>query len=584
MNIFKKFIQYYKPYKLLFLADMTCALVVSSVDLVFPLILSYLTENFFKNDKKVILGSIFYIGIALIIMYVIRYFCEYFITSWGHIMGAKMEKDMRRDLFNHFQVLPFSYYDDNNTGKMMSKLIAGLYDIAELAHHGPEDVFISVIKIVGSFSILLLINIKLTFILFIITLIMIVFSVHQNKKMEKVFTSNMEKIESVNSSVQDSLSGIRIVKSFGNEDLEKKKFSRRNNEYLNSKVNSYIALGKFVSVNKFFEGLFYVAIIVFGSLFIIDGSLKSSELIIYVLYINIYINPIDILMSFIEEFQKGYAGFKRFIEVIKTTPELDKDSSSPLTDIKGDIEFKNVSFSYNDESNVFNNINMKINSGSNIALVGPSGTGKTTLCSLIPRFYDVTSGSISIDGKDIRDITLKSLRGAIGIVQQDIYMFDGTIIDNIGYGKPDADDKEIIAAAKKANIHEFIMSLDDGYKTFVGERGVKLSGGQKQRISIARVFLKNPSILILDEATSALDNESEKFIQNSLEELSKNRTTLVIAHRLSTIRNSDEIIVIKDGEISERGNHDKLLQMDGIYSYYYNMQFKDFNSVSSKKV
>ncbi|MFW2502769.1 ABC transporter ATP-binding protein [Clostridium diolis] len=584
MNIFKKFIQYYKPYKLLFLADMTCALVVSSVDLVFPLILSYLTENFFKNDKKVILGSIFYIGIALIIMYVIRYFCEYFITSWGHIMGAKMEKDMRRDLFNHFQVLPFSYYDDNNTGKMMSKLIAGLYDIAELAHHGPEDVFISVIKIVGSFSILLLINIKLTFILFIITLIMIVFSVHQNKKMEKVFTSNMEKIESVNSGVQDSLSGIRIVKSFGNEDLEKKKFSRRNNEYLNSKVNSYIALGKFVSVNKFFEGLFYVAIIVFGSLFIIDGSLKSSELIIYVLYINIYINPIDILMSFIEEFQKGYAGFKRFIEVIKTTPELDKDSSSPLTDIKGDIEFKNVSFSYNDESNVFNNINMKINSGSNIALVGPSGTGKTTLCSLIPRFYDVTSGSISIDGKDIRDITLKSLRSAIGIVQQDIYMFDGTIIDNIGYGKPDADDKEIIAAAKKANIHEFIMSLDDGYKTFVGERGVKLSGGQKQRISIARVFLKNPSILILDEATSALDNESEKFIQNSLEELSKNRTTLVIAHRLSTIRNSDEIIVIKDGEISERGNHDKLLQMDGIYSYYYNMQFKDFNSVSSKKV
>lgn len=584
MNIFKKFIQYYKPYKLLFLADMTCALVVSSVDLVFPLILSYLTENFFKNDKKVILGSIFYIGIALIIMYVIRYFCEYFITSWGHIMGAKMEKDMRRDLFNHFQVLPFSYYDDNNTGKMMSKLIAGLYDIAELAHHGPEDVFISVIKIVGSFSILLLINIKLTFILFIITLIMIVFSVHQNKKMEKVFTSNMEKIESVNSSVQDSLSGIRIVKSFGNEDLEKKKFSRRNNEYLNSKVNSYIALGKFVSVNKFFEGLFYVAIIVFGSLFIIDGSLKSSELIIYVLYINIYINPIDILMSFIEEFQKGYAGFKRFIEVIKTTPELDKDGSSPLTDIKGDIEFKNVAFSYNDESNVFNNINMKINSGSNIALVGPSGTGKTTLCSLIPRFYDVTSGSISIDGKDIRDITLKSLRGAIGIVQQDIYMFDGTIIDNIGYGKPDADDKEIIAAAKKANIHEFIMSLDDGYKTFVGERGVKLSGGQKQRISIARVFLKNPSILILDEATSALDNESEKFIQNSLEELSKNRTTLVIAHRLSTIRNSDEIIVIKDGEISERGNHDKLLQMDGIYSYYYNMQFKDFNSVSSKKV
>jgi len=579
MNIFKKFIKYYIPYRSLFFADMACALIASLIELAFPLILSYLTENFFTNGKKIILENIFYIGISLIMMYVIRYFCEYFITSWGHIMGAKMEKDMRKDLFNHFQVLPFSYYDDNNTGKMMSKLIAGLYDIAELAHHGPEIVFISVLKIAGSFLILLLINIKLTFILCIITLIMIIFSAYQNNRMQKVFTNNMQEIESVNSSVQDSLSGIRIVKSFGNEDLEIKKFNTRNSEYLNSKIYSYIALGKFVSVNRFFEGLLYVAIIVFGALFIINGTLKTSDLIIYVLYINIYMNPIDVLMNFVEEFQKGYAGFKRFIEVLETTPELDKNNSSPLPYIKGDIEFRNVSFSYNDEHNVFKNINMKIDSGSNIALVGPSGSGKTTLCSLIPRFYDVISGSITIDGKDIRDISLKSLRNAIGIVQQDMYMFDGTIMDNIRYGKPDADDKNIISSAKKANIHDFIMSLDDGYDTFVGERGVKLSGGQKQRISIARVFLKNPPILILDEATSALDNESERFIQNSLEELSKNRTTIVIAHRLSTIRNSDEIIVITDGKISERGNHDKLLQKDGLYSYYYNMQFKDFNSV-----
>jgi ATP-binding cassette subfamily B protein len=577
-NIFKKFVNYYKPYKLLFFADMVCALIVSVIDLAFPLILSYLTENFFIKDKKIILRSLFYIGIALIIMYAIRCFGEYFITSWGHIMGAKMEKDMRTDLFNHFQTLSFSYYDENNTGKMSSKLIVGLHEIAELAHHGPEIVFISALKVAGSFLILLLINIKLTFILSIVTLIMIVFSVYQNNKMQKIFTSNMQNIESVNARVQDSLSGIRIVKSFGNEELEKKKFSVRNEEFLNSKIHSYIAMGKFVSVNKIFEGLLYTAIIVFGALFIIYDSLKPSDLIVYVLYVNIYINPIDVLMNFVEEFQKGYAGFKRFIEVIETVPEVNKENSVPLTNTKGNIEFKNVSFNYDTEKNILENINMKISSGSNIALVGPSGAGKTTLCSLIPRFYDIAAGSITIDGKDIRDVTIKSLRNVIGIVQQDMYMFDGTIMDNIRYGKPDADDKEIIAAARKANIHDFIMSLDNGYDTYIGERGVKLSGGQKQRRSIARVFLKNPPILILDEATSALDNESEKFIQNSLEELSKNRTTIVIAHRLSTIRNADEIIVINDKGISERGNHDSLLKKKGIYSYYYNMQFKDLNS------
>lgn len=579
MDIFKKFINYYKPYKLLFFADMFCALVVSAVDISFPVILSYLSKNFFTKDKQFILHNIGYIGIALLCMYVIKYFCQYFIATWGHIMGARMENNMRRDLFSHLQSLPFSYYDENNTGEMMSKLISDLFDISELAHHGPENVLISALKILGSFTILLFINVKMTIILLGVTLIMVVFSTYQNLKMRKIFLDNRKKTANINSAVQDSLSGIRVVKSFANEEIEKKKFNKRNKEYLNSKVQSYTAMGKFIAGNTFFEGILYVVIIVAGSLFITEGSLKVSDLVVYALYINIFINPIDILINFTELFQKGYAGFQRFMEVIETVPVImDKQDAVTLTDVEGNIEYKNVFFSYGDEHNVLNDISIKIKAGRNIALVGPSGGGKTTLSSLLPRFYDITSGSITIDGKDIRDLTLESLRNSIGVVQQDVYMFAGSVKENIAYGKLNSSDKEIIEAAKNANIHDYIMGLDEGYDTYVGERGVKLSGGQKQRISIARVFLKNPPILILDEATSALDNESERHIQNSLEKLLKDRTTIVIAHRLSTIRNSDEIIVINDEGIQERGNHKELLKKEGMYAYYYNMQFEGLDS------
>ncbi|MBU3182489.1 ABC transporter ATP-binding protein [Clostridium psychrophilum] len=581
MDILKKFINYYKPYKLLFFVDMFCALVVSAVDISFPVILSYLSKNFFIRDKQFILHTIGFIGIALVFMYVIKYFCQYFIATWGHIMGARMENNMRRDLFSHLQSLPFSYYDENNTGEMMSKLISDLFDISELAHHGPENVFISALKILGSFTILLFINVKMTLILLGVTLIMIFFSTFQNMKMRKIFLENREKTANINSTVQDSLSGIRVVKSFANEEVEKKKFNKRNKDYLDSKVESYTAMGKFIAGNTFFEGILYVVIIVAGALFITDGSLKVSDLVVYALYINIFINPIDILINFTELFQKGYAGFQRFMEVIETVPVIvDKKDAITLTNVKGNIEYKNVFFSYGDEHNVLSDISIKIKAGRNIALVGPSGGGKTTLSSLLPRFYDITSGSITIDGKDIRDLTLESLRNSIGVVQQDVYMFAGSVKENIGYGKLNSSDEEIIEAAKNANIHDYIMGLDEGYDTYVGERGVKLSGGQKQRISIARVFLKNPPILILDEATSALDNESERHIQNSLEKLSKDRTTIVIAHRLSTIRNSDEIIVINDEGIQERGNHKELLKKEGIYAYYYNMQFEGLDSNS----
>ncbi|MFL0248872.1 ABC transporter ATP-binding protein [Clostridium neuense] len=575
MKVWKKFIKYYEPYRFLFFADMFCALVVSLIDLSFPVILNYLVKHFFIMDKIYIMKTITYIGIGLLIMYVVKYFCQYFIASWGHIMGAKMETNMRRDLFDHLQMLPFSYYDENNTGEMMSKLVSDLFDISELAHHGPENIFISALKILGSFAILLTINVKMTLILCAVTAVMVVFSFVQNSKMQRIFMDNRKKIANVNSMVQDSLLGIRVVKSFANEKLEKRKFGRANKNYLDSKVSSYVAMGKFMAGNSFFQGVLYVSVIVSGAIFITQGTVKATDLATYALYINILINPIDVLINFTEQFQKGYASFKRFIDVMEAETEIEnRENAEVIKDVKGNIEYKNVSFSYDDEAYVLKDLSINIKAGKNIALVGPSGGGKTTLCSLLPRFYDVTEGAITIDGKDIRDITLESLRSCIGVVQQDVYMFSGTIKENIGYGKPEATDEEIIEAAKRANIHDYIMSLEDGYDTYVGERGVKLSGGQKQRISIARVFLKNPPILILDEATSALDNESERFIQKSLEELSKNRTTIVIAHRLSTIRNADEIIVINNEGIQERGNHEQLIEKQGLYAYYYNMQFE----------
>jgi len=574
LNTIKKFIGYYKPYKGMFFMDMFCALTLSAIDLIFPIIVRYLLNDVYLKDRSTIIKYVALIGAALLLMYVVKYFCQFYITSYGHIMGARMEADMRNDIFSHLQRLSFSYYDNTNTGKLMSRIVTDLFDISELAHHGPEDVFISILKIAGSFLILLSININITLILIFITLFMLYFSVNYNKKMKATFKENREKIAVVNAQVQDSLSGIRVVKSFSNEHIENKKFQKGNNDFLRTKEDNYNLMGRFFSMNGFFQGILYLSVVLFGGLFISMGKISTSDLVVYILYINIFLNPIDKLVNFTEQYQRGITGFERFLEVINTHPDIvDNKDAVELNKPKGQITFQNVSFSYDNRNTVLNNINVDIEAGKTFAIVGPSGGGKTTFCSIVPRFYEVDKGSVKIDGIDIRDIKLKSLRNNIGIVQQDVYMFAGTIKENIAYGKPGATDKEIIEAAQRANAHEFIMGLENGYNTYVGERGVKLSGGQKQRISIARVFLKNPPILILDEATSALDNESEKYIQQSLEELAKNRTTIVIAHRLSTIRNADNILVLTEEGIQESGTHEELLDKNGIYAGLYNMQF-----------
>ena len=575
MRVLKKFIHYYKPYQAVFWIDMACALLVSVIDLAFPQLLNYCTRSVFTRSAEEVLRILPLLAFGLLVMYLARFGGRYYITCQGHIMGARMESDMRQDLFDQFQRLSFSYYDRNNTGEMMSKLVSDLFDISELAHHGPENIFISLLKIFGSFALLLWINVPMTLILLAVTLIMLAFSVWQNKKMRAVFMDNRRKIAGVNASLQDSLAGIRVVKSFANESVEHKKFSESNLEFLRSKEKNYKRMGIFHAGNNFFQGMLFLTVLVSGGYFIAAGQIDAVDLATYALYINIFINPIEVLVEFTEMFQKGFSGFKRFLEVMETQPEIvDRPDARPLQNVHGVIDYRDVSFHYEKGDSVLSHIDIHIDAGKTVALVGPSGGGKTTLCSLLPRFYDVTGGCVQVDGQDVRDLTLESLRSSIGIVQQDVYLFSGTILENIAYGKPDATEKEIIAAAKRANIHEFVMGLEDGYDTFVGERGARLSGGQKQRISIARVFLKDPPILILDEATSALDNESERHIQQSLEELAKDRTTIVIAHRLSTIRSADEIIVISDDGIVERGCHEQLLSQKGLYARYYNMQFE----------
>lgn len=574
MSVFKKFISYYKPYKVLFWIDMLCALLLSAIDLAFPQILDYLTENIFNRSPQQIISALKFIAVALLLMYAVKFACQYFITAWGHIMGARMESDMRQDLFDHYQKLSFSYYDKNNTGEMMSKIVNDLFDVTELAHHGPENVVIALIKLIGSFGILMFLNVPMTLILMAVCIVMIIYCIHKNRLLKNLFMENRKKIAGVNSSVQDSLAGIRVVKSFTGEHKEQEKFRVSNKKFLTTKENNYFAMGTYHATNGFFQGILYTCVLVVGGYFIANGTLDATDLALYALYIGIFLKPVDMLIDFTEMLQKGYTGFVRFKEVMDIMPEIqDSPNAKELENVKGEIVLNNVSFNYTDEENVLDDISLTIESGKTIALVGPSGGGKTTICSLIPRFYDVTKGSITLDGINIKDIKQKSLRQNIGIVQQDVYMFYGTIRDNIAYGKSDATEDEIIEAAKRANIHDFIVGLPDGYDTFVGERGTRLSGGQKQRISIARVFLKNPPILILDEATSALDNESERYIQHSLEQLSQGRTTLVIAHRLSTIRNADKIYVIEDGKIKESGSHDNLLKENGLYAKYYNMQF-----------
>ena len=573
MNTIKKFIHYYGPYKAVFFIDLICAAVISLVDLAYPQILRTMTKTLFTQDKDMILHALPVIAASLFVMYIVQSLCKYYVTYQGHMMGAKMERDMRRELFDHYQELSFSYYSRNNSGQMMSKLVSDLFDISEFAHHGPENLFISLVKIVGAFIFLLFINKKLALPLILLVIVMFVFSFRQNAKMQETFMENRRKIGDVNASLQDTLSGIRVVQSFANEDIEREKFKKSNEAFLVSKRDNYHCMGSFMSSNLFFQGMMYLVTLVYGGYLIAQGEMQTADLAMYALYIGIFISPIQILVELVEMMQKGLSGFRRFLDVMETESEIrDADNAAELTDVKGHVRYDHVSFHYNDdETPVLSDISIDIPAGKSIALVGPSGSGKTTICSLLPRFYDVTGGSITVDGKDIRGLTLKSLRSQIGMVQQDVYLFDGTIKDNIAYGKPGASDEEIIKAAKCASIHDFIMELPDKYDTYVGERGTRLSGGQKQRISIARVFLKNPPILILDEATSALDNESERWIQKSLEELSKNRTTITIAHRLSTIRDADEIIVITEEGIAERGTHAELLEKNGLYAAYYNM-------------
>ena len=573
MNTIKKFIHYYGPYKAVFFIDLICAAVISLVDLAYPQILRTMTKTLFTQDKDIILHALPVIAASLFVMYIVQSLCKYYVTYQGHMMGAKMERDMRRELFDHYQELSFSYYSRNNSGQMMSKLVSDLFDISEFAHHGPENLFISLVKIVGAFIFLFFINKKLALPLILLVIVMFVFSFRQNAKMQETFMENRRKIGDVNASLQDTLSGIRVVQSFANEDIERAKFKKSNEAFLVSKRDNYHCMGSFMSSNLFFQGMMYLVTLVYGGYLIAQGEMQTADLAMYALYIGIFISPIQILVELVEMMQKGLSGFRRFLDVMETESEIkNADNAAELTDVKGHVRYDHVSFHYSDdETPVLSDISIDIPAGKSIALVGPSGSGKTTICSLLPRFYDVTGGSITVDGKDIRGLTLKSLRSQIGMVQQDVYLFDGTIKDNIAYGKPGASDEEIIKAAKCASIHDFIMELPDKYGTYVGERGTRLSGGQKQRISIARVFLKNPPILILDEATSALDNESERWIQKSLEELSKNRTTITIAHRLSTIRDADEIIVITEEGIAERGTHAELLEKNGLYAAYYNM-------------
>lgn len=571
----KRLAGYYKPYKGLFFSDLFFAILGAGITLVIPLIVRYITSTIVHLPAETATGMIVKLGIFMIVLVLIEAFCNFYIAYYGHIMGASIERDMRNEIFSHYQKLSFAFYDNQKVGHLLSRITADLFDISELLHHGPEDLVISIIKFVGAFAILVFINVRLALAAFFFVPFLILYAIYFNKKMKKAFRENRARIADINTQIEDSLSGIRVVKSFANEKVEMKKFRQGNERFVNSKKLSYKYMGTYSSGMGAFTTLITISVLLTGAFYLTKGAMPVEDLVTVLLYISNFTDPVKKLITFTEQFQNGYSGYSRFLEIMAVAPDIqDAPEAKEVNDVKGAIDFENVSFAYEGtQEKVLSHVNLKVKAGEYVALVGSSGAGKTTLCSLIPRFYDVTEGSVLLDGEDIRNLKLQSLRNQIGIVQQDVYLFAGTVMENIRYGKPDATDEEVIRAAKAANAHEFITELEQGYDTDIGQRGVKLSGGQKQRLSIARVFLKNPPILIFDEATSALDNESEKIVQQSLENLAKDRTTFVIAHRLSTIRKAQRILVLTEDGIAEEGTHEELMKKEGIYSSLYQLSF-----------
>ena len=568
----KQFISYYKPHKWLFILDMVAATLIAATDLIFPQITRTFINDILPNND---MERLVKVAIAMFFLYIFRFVMDYVVGFYGHLLGVKMEYDMRKDMFSHLQKLSFKYYDETKTGHIMSRLVNDLNEISELAHHGPEDIFISGLMLLGSFGLLLTVNVKLTLIVFTVVPFLVLFAVFYNSNMRRTFRQMREKLSDINAGLEDSISGVRVVKSFTNEEYEEKKFDEGNNAFKKLRTRSVRQLGIFSGGINFFSNILNLVTLAFGGYFLYLGEINTGDLFAYIIYMGIIIQPVKRLANFVEQFQRGMAGFRRFSEVMAITPDIiDKDEAEDLQDVKGTVEFQDVAFSYGDREAVLKNINLTVKEGQTIAIVGPSGVGKTTMCNLIPRFYEISSGGIYIDGKNIQDVTMESLRGNIGIVQQDVFLFSGSVYENILYGNLDATKEEVIEATKKANAYEFIMDMPNGFDTYIGERGVKLSGGQKQRLSIARMFLKNPPILILDEATSSLDNKSEAVIQESINELAKDRTTFIIAHRMATIRNAERIIVLTENGIEEDGTHTELMKKRGEYFKLYNSQFK----------
>ncbi len=570
----KRFISYYKPHKKMLALDMLAALLISVIGMVYPIVTNKMLNEYIPNKMY---ATIIIAGVIVLALYVIRMLLRYFVQYYGHVIGVKMQSQMRQDLFGHLQKLPFKFYDNNETGRIMTRIGSDLFEVCELAHHGPENLLISSVMIVLSFLYLLSIDWILTLIIFACVPILFFVTMHYRKAMKRAFDDRRKSNATINASVESSVTGIRVTKAYTNSAREVEKFQKGDEEFVSASRSAYNAMAKFHSSTTFITDIFNVFILIAGGLFLYSGRITFGDYSTFIVSVNLFINPVNTLIGFMEQFQNGVSGFRRFVEIMEEEPETDAPDAEELTNVKGAIEFKNVTYAYEDSHEVLHNVNLKIEKGRKLALVGPSGGGKTTLCHLLPNFYRLGegNGSILIDGKELSKLTLSSVRKNIGIVQQDVFLFVGTIKENILYGRPDATDEEIYEAARRANIHDYIMTLENGYDTEIGERGVKLSGGQKQRLSIARVFLKDPAILILDEATSALDNTTEVLIQEALDELCRGRTTLVVAHRLSTIRNADEIAVVLDGKIAERGTHDELIAKDGIYKKLYSLQFRE---------